>query len=278
MDEDHPCRQCLDVCGCVAFSSAEAAWSHSLVTFPLPPAGFSKPDDICSPEPAPYSQLVPGSCSPPVRPGTLVGELWLCLSDTCPTYLPLLPAWDVTELQGKLVAMVPAHVLSPVISRGISARGGSRSVLKTEAQELCSMRRGQQQTGFSGVCTNLNNYSCGGSGFSSSRLLCPQCCFSTSSLQNSHGKTSTPSSSPVNSQDIFTDLEMIHINFFMSYIPNGAAALEPSSALDCFSPFLPPSVSLPRPFAVPAGPAATRRQAGVGNEEITGALPSTIQT
>lgn len=81
---------------------------------------------------------------------------------------------------------------------------------------------------------------------------------------------------PVNSQEIFTDLEMIHTSFFMSYIPNGAAALEPSSALNCFSRSLPPPVSLPRPFAVPAGPAATR-QAGVGNE-ITGALPSMIQT
>lgn len=83
---------------------------------------------------------------------------------------------------------------------------------------------------------------------------------------------------PVNSQDIFTDLEMIHTSFFMSFIPNGAATPEPSSAPDCFSPSLPPPVSLPRPSAVPAGPAATRRQAGLGSEEITGALPSMIQT
>lgn len=78
----------------------------------------------------------------------------------------------------------------------------------------------------------------------------------------------------MSSQDVFTDLEMIHTIFFMSYTPNGAAAQEPNSA----PVFLPPPMSLPRPFAVPAGPAATRRQAGVGNEEITGALPSMIQT
>lgn len=83
---------------------------------------------------------------------------------------------------------------------------------------------------------------------------------------------------PVNSQDTFIDLEMIHTIFFMSYILNGAAAPVPSSAPDCLLPSLPPPMSLPHPFAVPAGPAAPRRQAGVGNEEITGALPSMIQT
>lgn len=83
---------------------------------------------------------------------------------------------------------------------------------------------------------------------------------------------------PVNSQDTSTDLQMIHTSFSVSYITNGAAALVPSSALDCLLPSLPPPTSLPRPFVVPAGRAATRRQAGAGNEEITGALPSMIQT
>lgn len=79
-----------------------------------------------SPEPAPYSQLVPNSARehspPPVRPGQ--GHSWgrLGCASTGPQVtfvprLPLLPAWDVTDLQGKLPAMMPAHVLSPVISR-----------------------------------------------------------------------------------------------------------------------------------------------------------------
>lgn len=105
VDEDHPCRQCLDVHGCVAFSSAEAAWSHSPVTFPLLQLGSANLVAFGSPEPAPYSQLVPSSAREPqpsssqARPGTLMGEAWLCqhTSDTCATCLPLLPAWDVTD-------------------------------------------------------------------------------------------------------------------------------------------------------------------------------------
>lgn len=50
------------------------------------------------------------------------------LSATCATCLPLLPAWDATDVQGKLPAMMPVYVLFPVISREISAHGGSRSV------------------------------------------------------------------------------------------------------------------------------------------------------
>lgn len=84
----------------------------------------------------------------------------------------------------------------------------------------------------------------------------------------------------MNSQDDFTDLGMIHTSFFTSCAANGAAAPVLSSAPGRLLPSLPPPVSLPRPFAVPAapapgtaGPAATRRRAADRNEEITGALP-----
>lgn len=81
-----------------------------------------------------------------------MGKAWLCqhrsLSDTCATYLPLLPAWDVADLQGKLPAMMPVHVLSPVISRVGFQHTWEQECVVAEAQALCSTRRGRQQTGF----------------------------------------------------------------------------------------------------------------------------------
>lgn len=138
MDEDHPCRQCLDVPGCVAFSSAEAAWSHSSVTFPLPPAGLSKPDDIWQPRANPIfppgaqqcqgaPALLQSGQAGDAHGGGLAGPAQ-ALSDTCATCLPLLPAWDVTDVQGKLPAMMPVCFVPCDQQRGISAHGGSRSV------------------------------------------------------------------------------------------------------------------------------------------------------
>lgn len=171
-----------------------AVWHFPLQKLPGPTAlspflclqlGSANPMTLGSPEPAPYSQLVPNSAreqSPPaVRPGQGYSRGSLGCASTGPQvtlvpHLLLLPAWDVTDLQGRLPAMMPACVLSPVVSREGFQRGGNRRVW-LQRHRHCSTRRGWQQTGFSGVCQNLNSYSSAGSGFSLSQLLCPQCCF-----------------------------------------------------------------------------------------------------
>lgn len=90
-----------------------------------------------SPEPIPYSHLVPNSAREPqpsssqARLGTLMGEAWLGQHRPLVTLvprLPLLPAWDVTDVQGKLPAMMPVCFVPCDQQRGISAHGGSRSV------------------------------------------------------------------------------------------------------------------------------------------------------
>ena len=160
MDEDHPCRQCLDVRGLVAFGPAEAAWSHSPAT--SLPRGSSclsaKPASAsavpsqprvptrcrgCAGEPRPFSSQA-GQAGDTRSGGFTPQQAAQALGDACARSARRKTAGEAARSDPGLFC-VPCDQHG-----GVLAHGGSRGAVLY--RHFAAQMRTQYETWFSSVC------------------------------------------------------------------------------------------------------------------------------